>query len=114
MSLFLTLGSTVHDWGWGWPKNGLFWTNIPVRTESTCLLFLDIYTETSYLLFLQGDFFDSFCPKSSKGSCTYYVITDRGGSLGTPKSDYIICAQPLSVGDGKIPTKKRKFELKTL
>ena len=24
MSLFFTLGSTVHDWGW--PKNGPFWT----------------------------------------------------------------------------------------
>ena len=40
--------------------------NIPVSTESTCLLFLDIYTETSYLLFLQGDYFDWFRPKSSK------------------------------------------------
>ena len=40
--------------------------NIPVSTESTCLLFLDIYTETSYLLFLQGDFFYWFRPKSSK------------------------------------------------
>ena len=39
--------------------------NIPVSTESTCLLFLDIYTETSYLLFLQGDYFDWFRPKSS-------------------------------------------------
>ena len=24
MSLFFTLGLTVHDWGW--PKNGPFWT----------------------------------------------------------------------------------------
>ena len=40
--------------------------NIPVSTESTCLLFLDIYTETSYLLFLQGDYFDWFRPKNSK------------------------------------------------
>ena len=40
--------------------------NIPVSTESTCLLFLDIYTETSYLLFLHRDFFYWFRPKSSK------------------------------------------------
>ena len=41
-------------------------SNIPVSTESTSLLFLYIYTETSYLLFLQGDYFDWFRPKSSK------------------------------------------------
>jgi hypothetical protein len=55
--------------------------NIPVSTESTCLLFLDIYTETSYLLFLQGDFF-------------------TGSAL-----------KVLSVGDGKIPSKKVKVEV---
>ena len=29
-----------------------------------------------------------------KGLCTNYIIVD-GGSLGTPKSDYLICARPL-------------------
>ena len=55
--------------------------NIPVSTESTCLLFLDIYTETSYLLFLQSDFF-------------------TGSAL-----------KVLSVGDGKISSKKVKVEV---
>ena len=83
MSLFFTLGSTVHDWGW--PKNGPFWTKkgqtwqacqhskaVQKGPKGTKMVNLSVFDHLGPILGPSGPFWtildknDFFCPKWTK------------------------------------------------
>ena len=71
MSLFFTLGSTVHDWGW--PKNGPFWTKNG-QTWQACQRSKGVQKGPKGTKMVNLSLFDNLGPKCF---CSMFIINNH-------------------------------------
>ena len=99
MSLFFTLGLTVHDWGW--PKNGPFWTKNG-QTWQACQRSKGVQKGPKGTKMVNISLFDHLGPRLGP-SGPFWTISD--------KNDFLPQMDKVGFGGGA-PEQKLNFCLK--